>query len=155
MIKEQNTRILTAGCYRLDDLRQGDVIETSAHLVSEDDITEFAKLSGDYFAIHMDKQAAIDAGFAGRVAHGLLVLSLIDGLKNRSQAQLDALASLGWNIEFSAPVIAGDTISARLTILDFRATSDNRRGVVSIEVKAINQHGTTVQHGINKLMIKK
>ena len=86
---------------------------------------------------------------------GYLVLSLIDGLKNRSQAQLDALASLGWNIEFSAPVIAGDTISARLTILDFRATSDNRRGVVSIEVKAINQHGTTVQHGINKLMIKK
>ena len=61
MIEEQNTRILTAGCYRLDDLRQGDVIETPAHLVLEDDITEFAKLSGDYFAIHMDKQAAIDA----------------------------------------------------------------------------------------------
>ena len=83
-----------------------------------------------------------------------MVLSLIDGLKNRSQAQLEHWHHW-WNIEFSAPVIAGDTISARLTILDFRATSDNRRGVVSIEVKAINQHGTTVQHGINKLMIKK
>lgn len=147
--------ILTPGLYRLDALKPGDVIETPSRQISDDDIDQFAALSGDYFTIHMDKQAAIEAGFSGRVAHGLFVLSVIDGLKNQSAAQLDAIASLGWDITFSAPVISGDTITASLTISSCRQTSDGKRGVITAEVVAVNQHGITIQQGKNILMVNR
>ena len=149
------TNILSPGLYGLDALKPGDMIETPSRQISDDDIDQFASLSGDYFAIHMDKQAAIEAGFAGRVVHGLFVLSVIDGLKNQSAAQLDAIASLGWDITFSAPVISGDTITASLTISTCRPTSDGKRGVITAEIVAVNQHGITIQQGKNILMVNR
>lgn len=155
MTAHQPLPFLNAGMYGLDALQTGDRIKTPARMISAQDIDRFAALSGDRFAIHMDENYAIEAGFTGRVAHGLLVLSVIDGLKNQSDAQLDAIASLGWDISFTAPVIAGDTISVIITITHLRATSDNRRGIATLEVCASNQHGKIIQQGINRLMIKK
>ena len=153
MTARQKSRRLTRGLYRLDDLKIGDVIETPQRLITALDIDQFAVLSGDYFAIHMNEDAARASGFSGRVAHGLLVLSIIDGLKNQADAQLDAIASLGWDMGFSAPVFVGDRLSARLTIIDIRPTSDGKRGIATIEVIAGNQHDEVVQKGVNTLML--
>ena len=158
-IKAGKPRHLSAGCYRMDDVSAGDVIQTPSHLVTLQDIDQFAALTGDMFAIHMDEDAARDYGFAGRVAHGLLVLSMVDGLKNQAEAQLDAIASLGWNLQFTAPVLAGDSISASLTIESLRATSDGhdgmRRGIAIFDVTVQNQKGQIVQKGQNTLLIKR
>jgi hypothetical protein len=43
------------------------------------------------------------SGFKGRIAHGLLGLILLDGLKNRAEQQFAAVASLSWHVELSAP----------------------------------------------------
>ena len=48
-------------------------------------IDRFADLTGDHFAIHMTDAGAQAQGFARRVAHGLLVLSVVGGLKNQTR----------------------------------------------------------------------
>jgi acyl dehydratase len=148
-------RVLPPGLYAYDDLAPGDHVETGTVEVSADLIDRFADLTGDRFAIHIDDAAARDFGFLARVAHGLLVLSLIDGLKNRAPAQFAAVASLGWDWTFAAPVIVGDTIGARFTIAERRATSRPDRGILRIAVEARNGRGEVVQEGSNLLMVRR
>ncbi len=146
-------RILPPGFFGFDDVRTGDVIETEAARISADLIDSFAALSGDHFEIHMSQSSALAHGFPDRVAHGLLVLSIIDGLKNTASAQFKAIASLGWSWSFCAPVLAGDTVGARITILDKRETKKRDRGILTLGFKVTNQRGELVQDGQNKLMV--
>ncbi|WP_102108086.1 MaoC family dehydratase [Oceaniglobus roseus] len=146
-------RRLGPGRHGLADLSVGDVIETARQVVGVETIDAFAALTGDRFEIHMTAEGARRHGFSDRVAHGLLVLSMVDGLKNRAAAQFDAIASLGWDWTFAAPVLAGDSIAARITVTALRATSDGRRGIATLEFEVTNQRGETVQRGVNRLMI--
>ncbi|SNT20794.1 MaoC family dehydratase [Antarctobacter heliothermus] len=146
-------RVLGPGRYGLAALAEGDVIETARREVTVEMIDEFAALTGDHFEIHMDAAAARSHGFADRVAHGLLVLSLIDGLKNQAPAQFEAIASLGWDWGFAAPVLAGDSIAATITVTELRTTSAGTRGIITLGFEVTNQRGETVQRGVNRLMI--
>jgi 3-hydroxybutyryl-CoA dehydratase len=145
-------RALPPGHYGLDRLEPGDWIETGSATVSDDMIDQFAALTGDRFEIHMSVEGAARHGFPARVAHGLLVLSLIDGLKNQAPAQIRALASLGWDWSFRRPVFAGDTIRAVLRVEAKRATRTAGRGILSIAVEGMNQNGEVIQRGTNRLM---
>lgn len=143
---------LAPGKYGYRDLAVGDVIETSARDITSALIDDFARVSGDHYEIHMDADAARAKGFERRVAHGLLVLSVIDGLKNNAPATFDALASMGWVWDFKAPVLEGDQVSARFTVQDMRRTSSGTRGLVTCAAEARNQHGNVVQAGRNTLI---
>jgi 3-hydroxybutyryl-CoA dehydratase len=139
---------------RLSDIRPGFAYTTPGLVVTETHIVNFAGLSGDFFDVHMDDAFARSVGFEARVAHGLLCLSLIDGLKNRSMARFDAIASLEWSYRFRKPVYAGDRIEARIRVLDARPTSRPGSGIVRLGFEVTNQHGDIVQDGINTLMVK-
>lgn len=140
------------GRYGYDDVAVGDQIDAGSAPVTAERIDRFADLSGDRYALHMDADYAAERGFAGRVAHGLLVLSMVDGLKNNASAQLDGLVSLGWNWRFDAPVLAGDTIHARLTIVGKRRTTSGRKGILRTRFEITNQTGAPVQSGWNELL---
>lgn len=144
---------LIRGHYGFDDLAVGDRIETGRVQVTAALIEGFARLTGDQFEIFMSAAAARVHGFRGQVAHGLLVLSLVDGLKNQALAQFRAKASLGWNWQFQAPVLAGDTIRATLTVRAKTPVSRQDRGIVAIEIDVTNQAGEVVQAGRNELML--
>ena len=135
------------------DVGVGDWLETPSRMVTAEMIDAFAELTGDRFEIHMDDAAARRHGFGARVAHGLLVLSLVDGLKNQAQAQFRAIASLGWNFQFERPVLAGDVIQARVTVRDKRTTAKKERGIVTLGFSVANQDGMVVQSGQNLLMV--
>jgi 3-hydroxybutyryl-CoA dehydratase len=146
-------RRLPPGVYRYEDVAIGDQLATGSCTVTAEMIDRFADLSGDRFEIHMDEVAAVKRGFQARVAHGLLVLSLVDGLKNQADATFDAIASLGWTWNFRAPVFAGDTISATLLVIGMRETKNPERGILTIAFSVTNQKGETVQDGENRLMV--
>ncbi|MEM6891342.1 MAG: MaoC family dehydratase [Pseudomonadota bacterium] len=143
---------LGEGTYGFNDLEVGDCLETGWRDIDAALIDDFACLSRDYYEIHMDAAAARAKGFEGRVAHGLLVLSVIDGLKNTAPARFDALAFMGWDWRFKAPVLEGDRITARFTIASKRLTSDRKRGLATCQAEALNQRGETVQAGQNTLI---
>ncbi len=75
--------------------------------VTAEMIDEFADITGDRFEIHMSGKAARRHGPDARVAHGPLVLSLIDGLRTgrlRSFAPGLRPAGAGASIGPSSPV---------------------------------------------------
>ncbi|MEM1388136.1 MAG: MaoC family dehydratase [Pseudomonadota bacterium] len=146
-------RVLGPGRYSFVALSPGDRVETGRVEVTAAAIDAFADLTGDRFAIHMDDDAARAKGFPARVAHGLLILSLIDGLKNAAPAQFDAVASLGWEWRFSRPVFIGDTLSASITVTDKRVTAKPDRGILALDFTVSNQDGAVVQAGSNTLMV--
>ena len=147
------TKMLPAGRYSYSDLSLGDVVQTAQILITAELIDSFAEMTGDKFEIHMSDDAAKKHGFPGRVAHGLLVLSLVDGLKNQTDAQFDAIASLGWDWKFLRPVFTGDQIAASITVSEMRETRKQDRGILTLEFDVTNQHGETVQFGVNRLMV--
>lgn len=145
-----------AGKAFYDDLHVGAFFRTGRITVTESHIVAFAGMSGDFFDVHMDDDFAREQGFPARIAHGLLGLCLVDGLKNRAEVQLQAVASLGWNEwSFKAPIMAGDSIGAVISVDEMRVISSGDRGVVQLRFDVTNQEGITVQAGRNALLMRR
>src|SRR3546814_31121 len=138
---------------RLGDVRIGLEYLTPGFVVTEAHIVNFAGISGDFFDVHMDDQFAQSVGFPTRVAHGLLCLSLVDGLKNRSEILFDAVASLEWHYKFKKAVFPGDRLMARIRVIEARPTTNPLRGIVRLYLEVVNQSGEVVQVGENVLMV--
>jgi acyl dehydratase len=138
---------------RYEAAEPGLTFETGGITVTEGHILGFAGLTGDFFDIHMDDDYARALGYPGRVAHGLLGLALTDGLKNRAPVRFAAIVSLGWRWSFTGPILAGDRIAARVTVLSRRPTKNPARGIVTLGFELVNQKGEVVQRGENDLMV--
>lgn len=144
---------LPAGMYGYDALAEGSFFLTSGITVTEAHIVGYAGISGDLFDVHMDDTFAREQGFPGRIAHGLLGLALIDGLKTRCPVRLQGIATLSWNWSFKAPILIGDRIAARFDVVAKRETRRGDRGIVTFDVKVVNQDGAVVQEGQTLLMM--
>lgn len=138
---------------RYEQIEPGLAFETGGITVGEAHILAFAGLTGDFFDIHMDEDYARELGFPGRVAHGLLGLALTDGLKNRAPIRFAAIVSLNWRWSFARPILIGDRIQARITVLAKRLTRNPARGIVTLGFELRNRKGEVVQQGENDLMV--
>jgi 3-hydroxybutyryl-CoA dehydratase len=137
----------------LEDLTEGLTIETERRVVTAADIEAFVELSGDRNPLHTDDDAARDAGFAGRIAHGLLVLSIESGLS----AEADGWA-LGTYLEesrrFVEPVLPGDEIHSVSEVTGLRRSRSKRdRGIVTLRVETRNQRDEVVLEGTDVIMV--
>jgi acyl dehydratase len=144
---------MAPGDYWFEDLRAGNWFDTGHIVVTESHIVAFAGLSGDFFDVHMDDDFARAQGFPSRIAHGLLVLALTDGLKNRASVRVMAIASLGWTWRFTGAVVAGDRIGARITVGETRLTSKGQ-GLVTLHLEVTQQEGHVVQKGETTLLVR-
>lgn len=136
-----------------EDIDIGDYFETGAVTLTEAHVIAFAGMAGDLFDVHMDETFARESGFRGRIAHGLLVLSLVDGLKTRCTTRLMSVAALGWNWSFRAPAYPGDRIRARFELRSKRPTRKGDRGILTLGVAVTNQSNDVVQEGEHMLMV--
>ncbi len=131
-----------------EELRVGDSLLTHRRTVTEADIAAFGGVSGDYFYMHFDAEAAAASPFGRRIAHGYLVLSAAAGLFVWPGPG-PVLANYGLeHLRFIQPVGIGDTIQARLTCKrkQDRTRPGARRGqgVVVWDVLVTNQRGEAV-----------
>ena len=139
-----------------DEIQESEQYITPGVTVTNYHVMQFAGLSMDFFELHTSDEFARQTQFGRRVAHGLLGLALADGLKNRSDLQIHAIASLSWNWEFTGPIFLDDTIHVRLEVKEKRASrSKPDRGVVVLGLEVINQRGEVVQKGENRLMVER
>ncbi|MDW8469673.1 MAG: MaoC/PaaZ C-terminal domain-containing protein [Burkholderiales bacterium] len=140
----------------LEDFVAGERIETPARTVTEADVVAFAGLSGDYNPIHTDAEFAAGTPFGQRIAHGLLGLSIASGLAGRTgMLEGTALAFLAiedWR--FAKPILFGDTVRARITVLEARASSKPGAGVLKRRIELVNQRGEVVQGGTFVTLVK-
>lgn len=136
---------------RTEDLRYEDVVlgaaYTSAfHTVTPADIAAFAALTRDHHPLHLDADYARARGFPGVIAHGLLGLSLMEGLKAEMKVyEHTSIASLGWDaVRFRAPVLAGDTVHVRFHFAEKRPSRRPDRGIVVEDLALVNQRDEAV-----------
>ena len=131
--------------------------ESPARTVTEADIVMFAGLSGDYNPLHINEEYCKQTQFGGRIAHGPLVYAIAAGLIFQLHLYDDTLiAFLGFDsLKFTKPVKPGDTIHARLKVLEKRETSNRERGVMKRELKVLNQRGEVVQDAIQAFLLKR
>lgn len=140
-----------------EDLAVGMVYESAARTVTEADVVAFAGLSGDYNALHVDEVYAAGTVHGGRIAHGLLVLSILSGLCTRvslMQSLGETIVGLGGlECKWKRATRIGDTLHVRLEITSLRRTSRGDRGVVVFQRNAINQDGEVVLESIWTLIV--
>lgn len=130
---------------------------TPGRTISEADVVNFAGISGDYNPLHIDEEFCKNTQFGTRIAHGPLVYAIAAGLLFQLHLYDDTLiAFLGFDsLKFTKPVKIGDTIHARITVLEKRETSKPDRGVMKRKLEVLNQEGEIVQEGIQAFLLKK
>ena len=100
--------------YRFEDLRI-DMTAVYAKTITESDINLFCAISGDTNARHLDHEYARTTMFGGPIAHGMLSASIISTVIGTKLPGPDCVY-VSQNCRFTAPVRAGDTMRARVTI---------------------------------------
>jgi acyl dehydratase len=135
----------------------GAEFESPARTVTEADIVAFAGLSGDYNPLHTNEEYCRQTQFGGRIAHGPLVYSIAAGLLFQLHLYDDTLiAFLGFeNLKFTKPVKPGDTIHARIKVLEKRETSNPQRGIMKRQLHVLNQRSELVQEGLQTFLLKR
>lgn len=130
---------------------------TPGRTVTEADIVQFAGISGDYNPLHMDEEFCKNTQFGTRIAHGPLVYAIAAGLLFQLHLYDDTLiAFLGFDsLKFTMPVKAGDTIHAKIRVLEKRETSKADRGVMKRQLLVENQRNEIVQEGIQAFLLKR
>lgn len=131
--------------------------ETAARTIGEAEISHFAGISGDFNPLHVDEEYARGTIFGTRIAHGPLVYAIAAGLIFQLHLYDDTLiAFLGLeSLRFTHPVRAGDTVRARIRVLDRRETSRPDRGVMRRELRVLNQRQECVQEGVQVFLLKR
>ncbi|ACP54803.1 MaoC family dehydratase [Saccharolobus islandicus] len=128
---------------------------TKRRTITDADIILFAGLTGDWHPAHLDDIYAKNSIFGKRVIHGLLTLSILQGLLAQHRIVEDIIALLGINnVKFKSPVFIGDTIWSECEITDSRE-SKNKPGnlIVTIHCIGRKQDNTEVlEYDIIELM---
>jgi acyl dehydratase len=121
---------------------------TSGRTITEADVVAFAGLSGDFNSLHVDETFAAATGFGGRIAHGLLVLSVASGLTTRLPVlhalQPSLLGMTEVTCHWLAPTRIGDTIRVELAFIGAQLTRSGTRGRVTERRVVLNQDDVTV-----------
>ena len=102
--------------YYFEDLEEG-MVATYGKTITDADIVLYAGISGDTNPVHLNHEFAKDTPFKGCIAHGMLTaafLSTVIGTKLPGPGCIYVSQSL----KFKAPVRAGDTVTARVEVVD-------------------------------------
>ena len=139
-----------------EDYTVGTSFVTPARTIGETEVSMFAMLTGDYNRLHTDAEYMKQSVFGERIAHGLLGLSIVNGLKYRTDMDPDAIiAFLGLEWAFSAPIRFNDTIHAAIVVSAMRPTKSPERGIITFSIEVRNQRSEVVQKGTMTMMVKR
>jgi len=127
---------------KFESIKVGDKAEL-LRIITQADIDQFVKLTGDDNKLHVDKEYALKTPFKKPVVHGMFSASFISTVIGTKLPGNGAM----WysqNLEFHRPVRVGDTITVKAEVV--RKIKRNRAIEMGIEI--INQNAQKVVSGI-------
>lgn len=137
-----------------EEFEVGQKLVTRGRTITEADIVQFAALTGDYNPMHTDAEYAKQSFAKQRVAHGMLSLSYAVGQAYQlGVLERTTLAFRSVEMKFSLPVFIGDTIRAELTVAEKKDAARLGGGLVTLEMRIVNQEGKVVQKGTLELLM--
>jgi oxepin-CoA hydrolase/3-oxo-5,6-dehydrosuberyl-CoA semialdehyde dehydrogenase len=143
-----------------EEIEIGDTVITDTHLVTLENINDFAELSGDKFYAHMDENSLDGTIFTERVAHGYFIMSKAAGLFV-DPAKGPVLLNYGIDeCRFTKPVYPGMTIGVRFTAKEKisqekREDDEFSKGIVKFLVDVYDDEGETVMLATILTMVRK
>jgi oxepin-CoA hydrolase/3-oxo-5,6-dehydrosuberyl-CoA semialdehyde dehydrogenase len=143
-----------------EELEIGDSVHTQYRKITDEDISRFSEISGDYFYAHLDHGSFEDTMFEKRVAHGYFILSAAAGLFVDG-AKGPVLLNYGIDeCRFLKPVYPGTTIGVRFTCKektaqDLRDENDIPKGIVKWYVDVYDDAGESVMIATILTMVRK
>jgi 3-hydroxybutyryl-CoA dehydratase len=110
--------------------------------ITEADVLLYAELTGDRNPVHIDATAAAAGPFGERIAHGMLTAGLISAAMANGVPGPGAVY-LSQSLTFRQPVRLGDTVTARVEVLEIKPRTRRLR----LATVCRNQDGAVVLEG--------
>ena len=138
--------ISSSPTHHWEDFSLGEVREFGAHTVTAEEIVRFAR-EFDPQPFHLDEEAGRASLFGGLAASGWHTCALV--MRMMCDAYLLDSSSLGSpgleHIKWLKPVMAGDTLGVRMTVLETRPMASKPHiGLVRCAWAVLNQRRETV-----------
>jgi 3-hydroxybutyryl-CoA dehydratase len=129
----------------IKNIKIGDSAQLSK-VMSEEDVYEFSKISGDFNPVHIDAEAAKNTRFGKRICHGILVASLISAVIGMQLPGQGAIY-LEQSLKFVKPVYIGDMVTATVKVMKIEGK------ILFLETVIVNQDNAEVILGNAKVML--
>lgn len=117
--------------------------------VTQSDIEKFAELVGDRNPVHVNPEFAKKTRFGRPIAHGMWGLSLVSAVLG-TKLPGPGTTYLSQAVQFRAPVFAGDTLTAKVKVLEVRQD----KPIVKLETTCENQKGELILKGESVVLVE-
>src|SRR5271157_815815 len=124
-------------------------IATLVKTVTQGDIEQFAELVGDRNPVHVNPDFAKKTRFGRPIAHGMWGLSLVSAVLG-TKLPGPGTIYLSQTVQFKAPVFAGDTLTAKVKVLEVRQD----KPIVKLETTCENQKGELILTGESVVLVE-
>ena len=134
--------------YSFDDITIGTKKKFNV-TITEEVVNDFAKLSGDYNPLHMNKEYAASTSFKKRVVHGMLLASFfsrIDGMYLPGKHALYFSQSLN----FVNPCFVGEKITVEGEVIDKSIAAK----IIKLKTRVTNEQGKVLVHGESRVLVR-
>ncbi len=138
-----------------EEVEVGYSAESPGRTITETDLVSFAAVSGEYDPLATDEEFARVTEYGGRVASGLLGPCILTGLAYRAGLSLEILAFTGADWKFHGMIRIGDTVRARIHVLQKRDLKGKEGGIIIERWDLINQRDELVQEARVTLLVAK
>lgn len=125
----------------IGELHVGDAAEFSK-TVSESDVYLYAGVCGDFNPAHVNESYAQGTFFKTRIAHGMLSAGFISAAIGMKLPGPGAIY-IRQELNFKAPVQIGDTVTARVEIIEINSEKNRIR----MKTTCTNQENTLILEG--------
>lgn len=142
--------------FHFEDMPVGRKFRTISRSITETDIVNYISCTGILEVMFTDLEFQKEGSeIKGRVAPGMLIYALAEGLLVQATMQHTGMAFLHMEINIEKPVFVGDTIHVEVEMVEARV-SRSRPGVGLVRSRnnIVNQHGITVQTYTPLRMVK-
>jgi 3-hydroxybutyryl-CoA dehydratase len=132
-------------CYAIGDTAD------FAKTVSEYDVYAFAGIVGDFYGVHVNEEYAKTTRFGKRIAQGALSVGFLATVMGTmaGKAPNPGAVSYRYDVTFLAPVYIGDTVTARLTLVE----KDDEHNTCVFDAAVTTQAGVVAARGRTYLKV--
>ena len=117
--------------------------------ISEEMVNDFAKLSGDYNPLHMNKEYAASTSFKKRVVHGMLLASFLSRMDGMYLPGKHALY-FSQSLNFVNPCFVGEKITVEGEVIDKSLTTK----IIKLKTRVTNEQGKVLVHGESRVLVR-
>lgn len=133
----------TYTCITEEQIKIGQFSEQSKK-VTEEDVNQFAKTTGDMNPAHTDDFFARQSSFKTRIAHGMLGAGLISAVLGMDLPGPGTIY-LGQNLKFVHPIFFDDVIVAKVEVINLIQKKNFM--IVELKTTVVNQDGELLIEG--------